>query len=289
MIAARRSRSTRKAGDAVDEMTMSAARSRSSSSSRPAARPPQRLASSSAAVAVRLATTTCAGALGAQLPHGELAGRAGADDEHRTARERAEHLAGEVDGHRADRDRAFADGRLGAHAFAHLDRLAEEPVEDGTGAAVATGRLIGVLELGEDLRLADDERVEARGDAEEVSDRLVAGHARDRATQRVGLDPAAHGERPDGELLGGPRVGGQEVDLGAVAGRQHDRFAHAVARHELAAQARGLGAGQRETLAQLERRGLVGDAEHDKVHTEPHSTRRRPGSSLALAARELFV
>ena len=63
--------------------------------------------------------------------------------------------------------------------------------------------------------------------------------------QRRRLDAAVPGQPPDGELLGDTHVGGEQVHLGAVAGRKHDGFGHRVAVEQVAAQAHGFVAGQR--------------------------------------------
>ena len=108
---------------------------------------------------------------------GELAGLAGAHDEHGVVLELAEHLEGQLDGRGADAHGALADGRLGAHALAHFERVPEQAVEDDAGATAFAGLLVGGLHLGDDLRLADDHRIEARGDAEQVRDGPVPGVA----------------------------------------------------------------------------------------------------------------
>ena len=110
-----------------------------------------------------------ADALRAQVLRGERADLAGADDEHAPALETAEDLARQRDRRKADRHGALAERRLGAHALADVERPVEQLAEHRPGAAASRGGLERVLHLAENLRLADDQRVETGGDAEQVS------------------------------------------------------------------------------------------------------------------------
>ena len=196
----------------------------------------------------------------------ELAGLAGADDEHGVVAQLAEHLQGELDGGRADAHGPLADGGLGAHALAHFERVPEQPVEDHGRAAAVAGHLVGGLELGDDLRLADDHAVEARGDAEEMRDGAVAGVAVERRLQLARLDAGVPRQVLQRRLARRERVAPVQVQLGAVAGAERDDLAgHALVQELLAQAQRGLLV-QGEALAQLQRGGLVGDAGDDDVH-----------------------
>jgi hypothetical protein len=59
-----------------------------------------------------------------------------------------------------------ADARLGAHALGGGKGGLEQLVERGAGAAGLLRDAIGVLQLAEDLRLAEHHGIETRGDAE---------------------------------------------------------------------------------------------------------------------------
>jgi hypothetical protein len=115
--------------------------------------------------------------------------------------------------------------------------------------------LVGFLHLAEDLRLAQHHRIEPGGDAEQMPRRGAVlgartgyrragppGPVRCRASQAAGsasapLDPA--------------------IDLGAVAGREHRRLAHAGLRQQVRAALRG-GARARTRLARAARAGRSG-------------------------------
>jgi hypothetical protein len=113
-----------------------------------------------------------------------------------------------------------------------VERAAHRALQEFADAAVRFGRLERVLHLPEDLRLADDERVERRGHAEEMADGVLlemgAQVARDaRRAVLVGElgDDALDVARGGGRV----RIGfalGDGVDLGAVAGRDAERLFH---------------------------------------------------------------
>ena len=250
-------------------MTMSAACRCSSSSSKGTALPPTRCASSSAASNVRLVDQDLLDAVRLEVRRRELAGLAGADDEHGVVAELAEHLQGELDGGRADAHGALADGGLGAHALADLERVPEQPVEDHGRAAAVAGLLVGGLELGDDLRLADDHAVEARGHAEQVRDGAVAGVAVQRRLQLGRRDPGMPRQVLQRGLARQQRVAPVQVQLGAVAGTERDGLAGDAGVEKLLAQAQRVLLVEGEALAQLERGGLVRDAGDDDVHVQP--------------------
>src|SRR4051812_45364782 len=107
-------------------------------------------------------------ALRAQVLGGDRADLAGADDEHAAPVQTAEYLARQRHGGEADRDGAFPERGLRADPLADAERPAESVAQHRPGASFGGGRLIGVLHLPENLRLANDERVEAGGDAKQV-------------------------------------------------------------------------------------------------------------------------
>ncbi len=105
---------------------------------------------------------------------------------------RAEDLAGEIDGDGGDGDGVCADAGLGADALGDGEGSLEEGVERrGDGSDVA-GDGVGLFDLAEDLRLADDHGVERAGDAEEMADGFAVAEL-----VEVGLDVGGG----DGEVL----------------------------------------------------------------------------------------
>src|SRR5687768_10741537 len=91
---------------------------------------------------------------------GQAADLAGADDQHAAPLQAAEDFPRQRDRREADRHRAFAERGLRSHALADAERPVEYLVEQRTRALALRRDLEGVLHLPEDLRLADDQRVE---------------------------------------------------------------------------------------------------------------------------------
>ena len=113
--------------------------------------------------------------------------------------------------------------------------------------------LVRLAHLAEDLRLAGQERIEPRGDAEEMQRRVDAAQLH----QEVRV--AEH--RP-GTRRGHVRIVACDVELGAVAGREHDRLETVLRQpsDDLERRIRS----QVQPLAKVERRGAVGRShEHE--------------------------
>ena len=124
--------------------------------------------------------TSCATPCVVQRLRGQLARLAGADDHDvRSARSPSTSIASvDRDGRR--RDAARADRGLRAHALAGLQRGAEEAVGQRPGRAGGERHLVGALDLALDLGLADDHRLEAAGDAEELARGVAVARRVDR-------------------------------------------------------------------------------------------------------------
>ena len=103
-------------------------------------------------------------------------------------REVAEDLARQFDRRIADRDRALAEAGFGAHPLADGERRVEQAMGHGAGELQVARRRVGALHLAENLRLADDQRVEAAGDAKEVARRVVAAVDVEMLGEPAGLD-----------------------------------------------------------------------------------------------------
>ena len=88
----------------------------------------------------------------------------------RAAVEAAEDLPRERHRRKADRHGALAERGFGAHALADAEGPVKQLAQQRAGAVSLGRRLERVLHLAEDLRLADDERVESGGDAEQMRD-----------------------------------------------------------------------------------------------------------------------
>ena len=155
---------------------------------------------------------------------------------------------------------------LGAHALAGGERLAEQPVHDRAGGVLDQRQLVGALDLALDLRLADDHRVEARGDAEQVARGvLVAQRVEVRRPARSGgCRPGGRGSRARWSR---PRRRRRPPCRARCGCRSRARPPRRCARPTTSSRSTldGAALGQRDALAQLDRRGLVRDADHEQL------------------------
>src|SRR5207253_567071 len=114
-------------------------------------------------------------------------------------------------------------------------------------------------DLAEDLTLAGDERVEPRRDAEQMQrGRAILQPVERRLDLRL-----ERRKRGDGVALGRLRVIGRDIELGAVARREADRFAPAL-REPRRERLRRLPL-ERDPLAQLDGRMVMRRADEDET------------------------
>src|SRR5207248_337430 len=151
----------------------------------------------------------------------------GADQHHFAIVQRSKDLFSQLDGRVADRNRAHADFGLATHALSDGEGASDHGVEESGNGALLFGGGVGRFELSEDLRLADDHRVEAGGYAEDMADGVLASIAVD-----VLLQPGALGVLHGGEELfdAGLRVGAvlrNDGDFDAIAGGENHALHYA--------------------------------------------------------------
>jgi len=138
-------------------------------------------------------------------------------------------------------------------------------VRHRTGALhVARGR-IRRLDLAEDLRLADDQRVEAGGDAEQMARGIGSVMAVEMIGERRRLDAVVLAEEAIDGVDRRLRIA-DGVDLGAVARRQHDRFVADAARGQRRERRVDPLAREVDGFAELDGRGAVTDADGEQAH-----------------------
>ena len=171
-----------------------------------------------------------ADALRPQVLRRQRADLAGADHQHAAAVEAAENLARQRHRGKAHRDRPFAERGLRAHALADAERRVKEAGEHRADALARGRHLERVLDLAEDLRFADHQRVEAGGHTEQVPRGVLVGPHEDVRLERLGGQPVVAVEELDQLTACARRVVAGDVDLRAVAGGQHHRLAGGVAR-----------------------------------------------------------
>jgi hypothetical protein len=165
---------------------------------------------------------------------------------------------------------------LGAHPLGGAPRALEAAAEDRPGGAGGVGPGVGVLQLPEDLRLADHQRVERRRHPEHVIDRRRADVLVQRAPDLGRRRAAPRQERP---LDLGHRAralgrGRRAVDLDPVAGRDQHRLGDAAGVAHVAQHVAELVLGEREVLAHRHRRGPPRQPDHEQLGAHAPTARR---------------
>ena len=140
--------------------------------------------------------------VGVQVPRNERDHVAGADEQRRALLEAREDRARHRNRRRGDRDGVGADLRLGPHALRDRECRLEQAIEQRPGRAGVLRGAVGILELAEDLRLAEHHRVESRRDRERVrhGPGIRAGHRVRAGCWHRGCGSA----RANGPSSGGP-------------------------------------------------------------------------------------
>ena len=210
-----------------------------------------------------------------EVARGRLAHLARAEQHDPPTGEVAEHLLRERGGRRRNGRRALADRGLDPDAAAGVQRLAEEVVEQRPGRA----GFERAPHLPEDLALAGNQRIEPGGDTEEMQRRRAVPQPVQRGGEII---PAVTGELrhcSDGLFLRVllPR----EVELGAVARRQHDCLAAETVGQLLGERPARVEV-ERNALPQLDRCAVVRDADE---HERSHEAKWVSGRTTATSAK----
>ena len=188
----------------------------------------------------------------------------GAEEEDLALGDRLEDASHEGEGDAGNRDGARPERRLGPDPLAALERRLEEPARDGAGRPRLGGAAVGLADLPQDLRLAEDHRVEAGGDAEEVAHGRLAAPGERLLAEDGGVDGVEAREEGREGLEAVGHVA-DAVDLGPVARRDDGPFGQDVLAEEpLQRFARRLGR-EGEPRPQVEVRPLVVPADEDDL------------------------
>ena len=216
----------------------------------------------------------------------QRAHRAGADDEDAAALEAADALLGPVEGDRHQRGPGPVDAGLGVHPLADAQRPLGDRVQRAADGALVAGQGVGGAQLAEHLGLADDHRVQARGDGEEVADGLVLVVDGDERGEL--LHGRARLAREDPADVGDAAVEPLDLgeDLDPVARREHQRLADVVAADELVQGLDPVLGAHREPLEQRDGCGLVADAHRQEAHAGSPTSRCWPRKASTWSSTE---
>ncbi len=204
------------------------------------------------------------GSLLDEVARGQLGHLARAHQQYGLALQAAEDLARQIDRDRGNRHRRAADLRLCADPFGHREGALQQRVERAGNGSHLAGHGIRFLHLAQDLRLADDHRIQRRGHPEQMANGLAIAKL-----VKVGLNVV----RGDREVLMqeahqvGVRLPVTRVLVGdefhAIAGGNNQAFADSGQMHQRADRIRQAGRGDGQPLAHLDRCGGV-------VHADQH-------------------
>ena len=101
----------------------------------------------------------------AQVASNQFNGVARADQQGGALGQISENLLGQPDCGKGHRNRAGADAGVGAHLLGDCKRVLKQPLQSAAERPGAVGGLIGRLDLTEDLRLAQHQRIQPGGNS----------------------------------------------------------------------------------------------------------------------------
>jgi hypothetical protein len=134
----------------------------------------------------------------------------------------------------------------------------KKAVEDWTGGALFVGEAIGFADLAKDFGFAEELRIEAGGNAKEMTDGGAVVVLVEEAVEHVGPDGMKFTE--EGRKARSASVGGfrrDTVEFAAIAGGEDERFFEKAARAEFVGGTAGLFECEGDALANIERRGAM--------------------------------
>ncbi len=199
-----------------------------------------------------------------QVTGGQLNGLAGANEQDAGLGKVGEHGFGEAHRGEGDGYRARTDARIRADPLGDRKRVLEKALQRRIEGAGMPGDRIGILDLAENLRLAENHRFEPGGHAEQVPHGIGIVVAVEEFLDVRAMQLPMSMQPVEWRGLGaGFDIA---VQLGAVAGREDGRFTHAGLRNQLDQGASGGVRRKRRPLAQGDRCANVIESESDQGH-----------------------
>jgi hypothetical protein len=218
--------------------------------------------------------------LGRQLAH-----LASAHQQHGAPAEAVEDLLGQLHRRERHRDGVAGDLGLGTHALGDVEGLAEERMQLGAHRPTSLGQRECVLDLTEDLRLAEHHRIQAGRDPKGMVDGVGLQMRVERRLDDAEVEAPMAAEGPEDQGPRLPRRVGHAIDLHPVArGQQHHLLQH-LAGLQVVEELAQLVLLDGELLAQLHGRVLVAEAGDEQHHQEPcRPGRNNPAPSVSTSA-----
>ncbi len=199
-----------------------------------------------------------------EVPHRQLRHLARTHQQNLLIRQRAKDLSRQIDRDRRNRDRRRPNLRLAPHPLRRRKRALQQPVERRRHRSHLARHRIRLLHLPQNLRLPHHHRVQRRRHPKQMPHRLalpILIHMRTNRRRRHGkvslkklqqIGPARIPCSRRGSIL-------QRQQLDPVARRKNQPLLHSRSTHERAGRLRQLPGRNRQTLSNINRRGLVVD------------------------------
>ena len=201
-----------------------------------------------------------------QVRHHQFGHIARADHHHGLVVQAFEYFPRQFHGHVTDRHREAGDAGLAAHPLGGLKDLLHQSGEIGSHCPLLAGDLEALLDLPQNLRLADHHGFEAAGHPEQMRDsRLIVEN--DGAALYLSLPAGKSSLHPGQDGLGGLfALGSRKIKLHPVAGGEHHQFVQGAGLADLIQQRRQSGGGNVEHLPQRQGGVFVIETDQGKRH-----------------------
>ena len=203
---------------------------------------------------------------------------AGADDQHPLVVKRGKDLLGEIgNGDAGNADPLFVDAGLAGYPLGHAQRGLKHLVGQRAGALAVASQLIGLFDLGHDVRLAHNHAVQAGRDVEQVAHDVFAGAFKQVVEDVRQIEAVKIGQELGHLLVAGDAGGGVGggVDLDPVAGRQDHRFGRGKALAQAGQGVTGLLGIEGQPAAYFDRGRVMAETANLVLHAAPPDSRRR--------------
>lgn len=228
----------------------------------PDAEAPDALGQRHGAAHIAIGDDDASDALGVQVPGAQADHLAGADQERGMVVKIGEDAPREVGCDGGDRYRLRADEGIGPDPLGGGEAAGEQSIQSMPDMAVLERERVGLLELAQDLGLADHHGVEARRDAQQVAHHGVAGEPVKTAVEFGARHvPIAAQPVDDGRV-----IIGSEVDFGAVAGGQQYQLLHGGLRTQIGQRPRHIACGIGNAFTHRHGGGGVIESDAEKGH-----------------------
>ena len=220
-------------------------------------------ASATRALVGAVGDVNLAGSVGHQMARRQFAHLACSDQVDALALQVAEDLLRQIDGHRGDRYGGRGDRGLGADPLGDGERPGQQRIELRVDRSHGARRGVRLLHLAQDLRLADDHRVQAGGHAKHVPHRIAIAMFVEVLAIGRRIEAVELAQKP--VQVGGAVRGARDQFHPVAGGNDHALLDTGIGRQALR-RFRQASLGNGEPLPHFDRRGLVIHADDDEVH-----------------------